>query len=70
MKTKKITSLFVGICVLLLSSVSGVYGAAYDHEVKAKKMSFYWKVDGDTLAVKISAKTKGWVGIGFNPGKK
>ncbi len=70
MRIKRITSLLAGICVLLLSSVSGVYGAAYDHEIKAKKMTFNWKIDGDTLAVKVSAKTKGWVGIGFNPSEK
>jgi hypothetical protein len=42
----------------------------YDHEVKAKDMTFAWKVDGDTLHGKMSAKTKGWVGVGFNPSKK
>jgi hypothetical protein len=50
--------------------VSGVYGGEYEHQVKAKKMSFSWKVTGDILAVKISAPTRGWVGIGFNPSKK
>jgi len=70
MKTKKIISLFVGISVLLTCIVSTTYGASYDHEAKAKKMTFSWKVDGDTLAVKLSAQTKGWVGIGFNASKK
>ena len=43
---------------------------SYDHEVTTKKMSFAWKIDGETLHGKMSAKTKGWVGVGFNPSKK
>ncbi len=70
MKTRKIISLVAVICVVLMAAVSGVFGAEYDHEVKVKKMSFGWKIAGDTLAVKMSAETEGWVGIGFNPSKK
>ncbi len=44
--------------------------AEYDHEVKDKNISFAWKVEGDKLAVKLSAETEGWVGIGFNPVKE
>jgi len=51
-------------------SVTAVIASAYDHEVTAKKMSFAWKIDGDTLHGKMSAKTKGWVAVGFNPSKK
>lgn len=70
MKYKKMISLPCVFCLMLTVAVSGVYAADYEHEVKAKKTTFAWKVDGDTLAVKISAKTKGWVGIGFNPSEK
>jgi len=73
MKNKKMISLFSLFCVfclLLTAVVSGVNAADYEHEVKAKKVTFAWKIDGDTLAVKMSAKTKGWVGIGFNPSEK
>lgn len=70
MKTRRIISLVAMICIALTTAVSGVYGEEYDHEVKTKKMSFSWRVAGDTLAVKMSAKTEGWVGIGFNPSKK
>ena len=51
-------------------SATSLLAATYDHEVKAKDMTFAWKVDGDTLHAKMSAKTKGWVGVGFNPSKK
>lgn len=42
----------------------------YAHEVKAKDMTFSWTIDGSNLKGKISAKTTGWVGIGFNPTEK
>lgn len=61
-------------CLLLafvcLVGVNSVHSASYDHEIEAKGVTFAWKVDGDTLHGKISAKTKGWVGVGFNPSKK
>ena len=62
--------ILLGLYVLSITAASGVFAADYSHEVKAKKMSFSWKIDGDKLAVKMSAKTKGWVGIGFNPSDK
>lgn len=47
-----------------------VNASEYDHDLKDKKITFSWKVDGKMLAVKLSAKTEGWVGIGFNPSQK
>lgn len=62
-------ALLVGCCSLLL--IAGqAFSAEYDHTVDVKDMAFSWKVDGTNLAVKMSAKTDGWVGIGFNPTKK
>jgi hypothetical protein len=49
---------------------STVYAASYDHEITAQKMTFAWKIDGPSLAIRLSAPTKGWVGIGFNPSKE
>ena len=56
--------------LLAFCSATSLLAATYDHEVQAKDMTFAWKVDGDTLHAKMSAKTKGWVGVGFNPSKK
>jgi len=71
MKVENLLSVSVFICfVLLIGAATVAYGGEYEHEVKAKKISFAWTVAGDTLAVKLSAPTKGWVGIGFNPSKK
>jgi hypothetical protein len=39
----------------------------YDHKIKVEKMSVEWKVEGKNLNMRLSAKTTGWVGIGFNP---
>lgn len=62
--------------VLLLTSLFlfGSLGAAiateYDHETKVRGMVFAWKVDGDKLHVKLTGRTTGWIGIGFNPEKQ
>lgn len=66
---KIITKAFVGACLLLCGMATTGAAGQYDHEVKDKKISFAWKVDGDRLAVKMAAETEGWVGIGFNPSK-
>ncbi len=55
------------IGALSLVCASFVSAGEYTHEVQAKKMSFAWKVNGDKLEVKLSAKTTGWVAVGFNP---
>ncbi len=60
--------LFVNCVGLLLCST--VFAAGYDYQITAQKMTFSWKVDGANLNVKLSAPTKGWVGIGFNPSKE
>ncbi len=56
------------LCLFLASSF--VAASDYAHELEDKDMAFAWKVDGDNLLVKMSAKTEGWVGIGFNPTEK
>lgn len=56
--------------LLVCFSATSLLAGTYDHEVQAKDMTFAWRVDGDTLHAKMSAKTKGWVGVGFNPSKK
>jgi hypothetical protein len=67
MKIKTLQSVIVGMSLIFFATVMNVQAAEYDHEVKDKNVNFAWKVDGDKLAVKLSAKTEGWVGIGFNP---
>jgi len=60
----------VGLGLIVFGTFSNSNAAQYDHEVQDKKISFAWKVEGDTMAVKMAAETDGWVGIGFNPSEK
>ncbi len=60
---KSLIGLVLALCLV---GVSSVQGAEYDHEMKGAGVTFSWKVDGDTLHGKLSAKTKGWVAVGFN----
>lgn len=64
---KNIVKALFGVGLLLCGTVTTLQAAQYDHEVKDKKITFAWKVDGDKLAVKLAAETEGWMGIGFNP---
>lgn len=69
MKKNTAGKVIAAIGLMLLGSVASLQAAEYDHEIKDNKISFAWKVDGATLAVKMAAATEGWVGIGFNPTK-
>lgn len=69
MLRKNIQTVIAGMSFVLIGSLVSVQAAQYDHEVQDKKITFAWKVDGDQLAVKLSAQTTSWVGIGFNPSK-
>lgn len=66
----KMTKSFCFLITLLVFFITGVVAGEYDHELVDKNFTFAWKVDGENLAVKMSAKTEGWVGIGFNPSEK
>ncbi len=54
----------------LISSSAVFAEQSYDYQTKVQDMDFAWKVDGENLHVKLSAKTTSWVGIGFNPSAK
>lgn len=38
----------------------------YKYKIIVQDMEFNWRPSGDTLQLMIRAKTKGWVGVGFN----
>ncbi len=61
------TTLFL---VVLFTFINICQAAEYDHEKDVDGIVFAWKVADENLNVKISAKTTGWVGIGFNPTNK
>lgn len=60
--------LFLSLCALFSSG--SVMAAEYAHEITAEEMTFAWTVNGANLDIKLSAKTAGWVAVGFNPSKK
>ena len=46
-----------------------LFAGDYNFAIDMGKMQFEWKVDGSNLNIYLKAKTKGWVGVGFNPKK-
>ena len=61
-----LTSLVVSL-IFLLGLAGNASAVEYDHQTEVRGMTFSWKVDGENLHVKLTGKTTGWVGIGFNP---
>lgn len=66
--TQKLLCLLLSSFFLLSLSTAG-WAVDYEHETKVRGMKFAWKVADDSLHVKLTARTTGWVGIGFNPVK-
>jgi len=69
MHKRLMKSLLTAVSVSLVLASQSI-AAEYDHTVEAKNISFSWKIDGENLAGQVSAKTEGWVGVGFNPSSK
>lgn len=44
-----------------------IIGQNFDHKIDTGKMTFEWKIESQNLNIKLKARTKGWLGIGFNP---
>ena len=67
MKQNFAFSILTLICILFIhtSAIAGDYQHTLD--IQDKKMTFSWTLNEDTIDIQISAKTTGWVGIGFNP---
>lgn len=55
--------------VWIANSSAVVHGeiTVYDHTIAVENMRFNWKLGSDVIHIQLSAKTDGWVGIGFNP---
>jgi hypothetical protein len=39
----------------------------YSRGIAVRDMRFLWRLQGDSIGIKLAAPTKGWIGIGFNP---
>lgn len=70
MTVPKYTSVLAILFISIACFTAQSFAADYQHSVTADKMRFDWSIDGEILAIKLTAPTKGWVGIGFNPSKK
>ena len=57
----------LSVVFLSLLLIGDLRAAGYQHSLTLDKMTFAWSIEGENLAIKISAPTTGWVGIGFNP---
>ncbi len=59
---------YVCVC-LVLGSLWTAYGIAmeYRHKLEADNMTMYWTIEKDQIHVKLTARTTGWVAMGFDP---
>jgi len=57
----------LGVVSFSLLLTGGLYAAEYQHSLTVDKMTFDWSIEGENIAIKLAAPTKGWVGIGFHP---
>lgn len=58
--------------VLIAAALSVLFPAyagamEYQHTLEAKDMTVSWSIDKDQIHVRLTAKTTGWVSIGFDP---
>ena len=61
--------LLSSILVFFISQPIMAENIQYTNKIDVKDMSFLWKIEGDQIHIKLTAKTKGWVGVGFSPSK-
>ena len=62
--------LWTGIIFLWVILSAGLCLAGsneYDHKIAVENVVFEWKLASETIHIRLTAKTEGWVGIGFNP---
>ncbi|MGD2151436.1 MAG: DOMON domain-containing protein [Desulfobacterales bacterium] len=63
-------NMWVTIIFLLVVLSTGLCLAVsngYDNKIAVENIVFEWKLSGETIHIRLAAKTEGWVGIGFNP---
>ncbi len=61
---------YVLICAAFCIFFPGyVFATEYQHKLAAKDMEVFWSIDNEQIHVKLTAKTTGWVAIGFDPEK-
>jgi hypothetical protein len=66
---KKKSFMMLVLAGLFLVLPLSAFAMEYKHTLEVKNMQFDWTIEGDQIHVRLSAKTTGWVGIGFDPEK-
>lgn len=66
---KKNSFLILTVALLSLTLHGSAASMDYLHKLEVKNMQFSWTVEEDKIHVKLSAKTTGWVAVGFDPEK-
>jgi len=68
---KKNVSINLTIALVLLVLPLSLSAMEYQHKLKVENMAmtFEWTLEKEKIHVQLSAKTTGWVGIGFSPEK-
>ena len=61
-----IATMSAGLCAAFAVSAPA---AEYKHKIVQAGVTFEWGIDGQSLNGRMSAKTTGWVGVGFNATK-
>jgi hypothetical protein len=69
MKNKLWTSI-IFLLVVLSAGLCLAGSNEYDHKITVGNIVFEWKLASETIHIRLTAKTEGWVGIGFNPSKR
>jgi hypothetical protein len=64
---KTIWVTFILLWVALSTVLCFAFSGEYDYKIAVENVVFQWKITGETIHIRLAAKTEGWVGIGFNP---
>ena len=70
MTLRSVLLLFLFLLLVPLTPFSMAGQNGFDHKIEVENLTFEWRLAGENIRVRLSAKTKGWVGIGFNPSKE
>lgn len=65
MKKKYVITIILAIMFMLLPLY--LFAAEYQHSLESDDIRFSWTIEGDQIHVELSAKTTGWVAVGFDP---
>ncbi len=67
MKKRRLRMFIISLMALIFTMPLSAMD--FQYKLEADNMEFLWTVEGDQIHVQLSAKTSGWVGIGFDPEK-